>query len=95
MHLFSEKILNELTYALKRFGEYPFDDKGPGEVMDISYIAALLRSQTPQQAGDILAEVSKANAHDGRSETVANDIAYYLQDWDELFDHPEVECFYG
>lgn len=33
---FSQKLLNELKQALKNFGTYSFDDKGPHEVMDVN-----------------------------------------------------------
>lgn len=60
----STEILEKLDEALKKFGTYSFDDKGPDEVMDIDSIVKQLKILTPEQAGSILKEVSSSKSYD-------------------------------
>lgn len=56
----SKEILNQMRTALKEFGEYAFEDKGPDEVMAIQPIVDALKSMPAAEARTVLEEV-----HDG------------------------------
>lgn len=50
-------IMNQIENAIKDFGSYSFDDKGPWEVMDIRSIKKRLSKKTVKEIADILSEV--------------------------------------
>ena len=50
MNELTNECLTELGVALKRFGTYSFDDKGPGEVMDIDRLVGKLRDKLAKDA---------------------------------------------
>jgi hypothetical protein len=85
MHTLSTRIIKELGEALKMFGSYTFDDKGPQEVMGINELCEELRKLPAKEACDILVEVATCKKHKGRGLSVAMSIACDLQDWDELY----------
>jgi hypothetical protein len=48
------RVLSETKTAIKTFGRYSFDDKGPHEVMSIGVLADELRVLPPEEAGAYL-----------------------------------------
>jgi hypothetical protein len=51
-------IMGKIDEAIKRFGIYSFDDKGPDEIMDIDFITRSLLSGKPvKEIGSILSEI--------------------------------------
>lgn len=91
MNELAQQIIEELGVALKEFGSYSFDDKGPNEVMDISALVAELRVLTPTDAAMTLIEVATCKKHKGRGLQVAMSLVTDLQDWDELFETPGID----
>ena len=86
-HPIVEAMTQDIDEAFRQFGEYPYFDKGPSEVMDVDKWVDRLRELTAQEAGEILLElVDVADA----GEMLASDILMEMQDWDELFDNEEV-----
>jgi hypothetical protein len=47
-------IMKKIDEAIKMFGSYSFDDKGPDEVMDIDSITAKLKGKPVKEIGTIL-----------------------------------------
>lgn len=50
-------IMEKIDDAIKRFGIYSFDDKGPDEVMDIDSIVRSLSGKSVKEIGSILSEI--------------------------------------
>lgn len=94
MEELSTLILSELGIALKQFGTYSFDDKGPSEVMDIPDLARKLRCLDSDVAAKIIIEVSKSKKYKGRGYTVAQTLVQYLENWDELFLNDDIKELY-
>lgn len=90
----STSILKDLGQALRRFGEYSFDDKGPSEVMDIESLVTQLRNLPAAKAGKILNEVASSNKYKGRGLSVAAQCVIDMQDWDDLFAVPGIDNIY-
>jgi hypothetical protein len=67
-------ILADLAKALKKFGEYSFDDKGADEVMQTSGYTTKLAALPADQAGLVLKLVGEGR-EDGRGETLRNFLA--------------------
>lgn len=93
-HPFVELAIEAMKTALHDFGYHTFGDKGPGEVMDIDMLATKLREYSPQEAGDALLQLTRTSWQDDVTSSLAWFIAMELQDWDELFDHPNVDEFF-
>lgn len=91
MHDLSISIIGQLGLALKNFGTYSFDDKGPNEVMSIDDIVDDLRKLSPTDAAMVLIEVATSKKHKGRGLQVASTIVCDLQDWDDLFAIPGID----
>jgi hypothetical protein len=51
------KIMGEINSALRRFGKYSFEDKGPEEVMNVQPIATELKTKSLEEVAEILKEV--------------------------------------
>jgi len=80
----SKKIVKQLKDALRDFGEYAFDDKGPREVMNIPPIVSELRAMNGSEAGKVMKEV--AEKHD-RGKALIDHLAACMQDSpDDWFD---------
>ena len=94
MNELTNECLTELGVALKRFGTYSFDDKGPGEVMDIDRLVGKLRVMPVAEATSVLLELASCNEYDGRSNELACELAAELDDWDELFENPGIAEMY-
>jgi len=58
-----KEIIEQLDAALKQFGEYPYYDKGPREVMDVDSIVNRLRPLPGTEAGAILRMVAEEHEH--------------------------------
>jgi hypothetical protein len=84
------ECIKEIGVALKKFGTYSFDDKGPTEVMDVDVLVKKFRKLSAEEAGKAILELAESKEHDGRCEYLATTILCDLQDWDELFDIPGV-----
>lgn len=85
----SKQILDELQSALKEFGTYSFDDKGPDEVMNLLPIITELKSLTAKQAGLILKEVASSKNERGKrlAESLVSDLDRMPDEWfDELLE---------
>ena len=89
------EMYDQVVTALKMFGEYPFRDKGPREVMDIDALAERIHSLDAVEAGKLL----RGLAHSGPTEAfrrsfsayAAGEIVLDLQEWDELFEQPGID----
>lgn len=78
----TDEILSLLNSALKTFGTYQFEDKGPHEVMDVSIIVDSLRNKNIEDVIKILEDVIKKNKKYGNSLVYA--ILGELQDLDDI-----------
>ena len=94
MNELTNECLTELGVALKRFGTYSFDDKGPYEVMDVESLARKLRVMPVAEATSVLLELASCNEYDGRSNELARALVGELEDWDELFENPDIAEMY-
>jgi hypothetical protein len=94
MNELTNECLAELGWALKRFGTYSFDDKGPSEVMDIDRWVEKLRGMPVAEATTVLLELASCNEYDGRSNELARALVGELEDWDELFENPDIAEMY-
>ena len=94
MNELTNECLTELGVALKRFGTYSFDDKGPSEVMDIDRLVRKLRVMPVAEATSVLLELASCNEYDGRSNELASVLVSELDDWDELLKHPDIAEMY-
>lgn len=85
------EIKIEIATAIKRFGEYSFYDKGPGEVMDLGRIYERMMDMNAQQIADVLADVRTyaAAGKPGEGETF---VQHMLCDLD---DRPELDALYA
>ena len=59
----SEDIIKQMRKALKAFGSYQFEDKGPEEVMDLEPIVAHIRDLSAADARALLAAVYDDSKH--------------------------------
>lgn len=87
----AKRILEELGIALKQFGTYSFDDKGPNEVMDTNAFVEELRALSPTDAAMVLLDVAVSKKFKGRGLQVAMSLVTDLQDWDDLFAFPGID----
>ena len=77
MNTFVKDAQAALKTALKEFGTYSFDDKGPYEVMEIEPLEKRLREFSPQDAATGLCQLA---AKGDREERVAEYLANCLED---------------
>jgi len=75
--------LAAIKEAVRQFGSYTYDDKGPREVMEVEEFVHKFRTLDPVIAGNTLLHLAKRN---GRAEMLVSDILCNLQEWDELFE---------
>jgi hypothetical protein len=94
MNELTKDCLTELEVALKLFGTYVFDDKGPCEVLDIDSMSLKFRTLPAILAAEILLELLESPDHEGRGRDLASAIVYKMDDWDELFDQPGILDIY-
>ncbi len=88
-----KECLEDIGIALKSFGTYSFDDKGPTEVMDVDSIVEKFRSLSVNEAGKAILALAQSKKHGGRGEYLASTILCEMQDWDDLFAIPGVENY--
>jgi len=81
-----KRCITELGLALKQFGTYSFDDKGPGEVLDITGLVKSFKNLPAKDAGDTLLALYASPKYDGRPKSLVESLLVDMQDWDELFD---------
>jgi hypothetical protein len=81
-----KKCLSKLGEALKRFGTYSFDDKGPNEVMDIKELTDEIRRLPAVDAVAVLQAINSSGKYEGRGASLASTLIVNMQDWDELFE---------
>lgn len=79
----SGQILEEMATAIKRFGTYTFDDKGPREVMNVQSIAKKIKAMPKERAARFLKEMIDAEGYEGRNVELANVLAGNCEDMDE------------
>ena|SRR3972149_5411325 len=89
-----DACLKELGLALKRFGTYQFDDKGPGEVMNMNILLTMFRAVDAKTAGEALIKLSQVKKYEGRGESLASALVGDMENWDELFEQPGIEELY-
>lgn len=71
----------EIKQAIKRFGRYSFNDKGPHEVMDVESCARRLRALPALDALSVLKDLAKSQ--DGCA--LVSSLLGLIEDWDGLF----------
>lgn len=81
-----KKCLSKLGEALKRFGTYSFDDKGPNDVMDIEELTREIRRLPVVDAVAVLQAINTSEKYEGRASTLASNLIVDMQDWDELLE---------
>lgn len=86
-HPMVEQMVYDIHHALEQFGEYSFNDKGPGEVMEVYHWVGQVQGLPVAEAADVLLQLASTGRH---GEKLASEILLELQDWDELFDNEEV-----
>lgn len=86
-------IIKMMREAIRMFGEYTYDDKGPREVMPLDDICSRLRALGVDQAAKVLKDLRlKGRKSKGSRaydiERCWSAIMVALQDWDEFMDGP-------
>ena len=76
-------VLIQMKEALKRFGTYSFDDKGPHEVMDIFSITNYVKLLPKEEAVEFIKEIVDSQGYSDRNKDVANAI---FGDCDDMSD---------
>ena len=87
LHPIAEAMIEDISIALRRFGEYTYCDKGPREVMDLDHWVDRIHELPVDLAQKILLQVA-ANSRSG--EQLVSDILIQSQEWDELFENEEL-----
>jgi len=87
-------IIKKIDAAINKFGTYNFDDKGPGEVMNMKEIMIGLQSKPIKEIGKILSEVLNGYPNYERAHRfvccVIGELDYLPEeDFDELLDFDE------
>lgn len=72
----STDIIHRLNVALRSFGAYSFDDKGPREVMDISAIVEALNAMPVEEAIKSMEETCN---HSGRGMNLVGTLLVDMQ----------------
>lgn len=88
-------IIQAAKTAIKTFGTYSFDDKGPHEVMNLGKIVAKLRTMPAPQVAQMIREIADTNAlsHE-RGKAVASALVGIMDDWDALFEEAGIVDLY-
>ncbi len=88
----AESIIEEIGEAIRQVGAYTFWDKCVYEFVDLDAVASALKRLTAQEASGVIRAVSKSNVHgEGTGERTASAIVVCLEEWDALFDEPDME----
>lgn len=91
MNKLTKECLTELGLALKRFGTYEYDDKGPHEVMHLSPLISKFRELPVTEAAEVLLELAASPKYDERGSALAETLLAYMEDWEELWAQPGIE----
>lgn len=78
--------LSALKVALKKYGTYQFDDKGPREVMDVDSLVAEVREFSSKDAAEAITLIVEGYKKDNRGETLARSILINLQGYEKWLD---------
>lgn len=70
----SLSIIGKIDDALKQFGSYTFDDKGPYEVMDIGSIVYALKQKEVEEISTILSQILDNYENKKRSSSLVSTI---------------------
>jgi hypothetical protein len=81
----AENAVKAMKAALKQFGTYTYDDKGPQEVMDIYEQANVFKAAGVEEAAAAFHDLVDSKKDAGRRAVLASAILGELQDWDELW----------
>lgn len=90
MNSLTIECLDKLGIALKRFGTYSYDDKGPQEVINVNELATKIKKLDPAEAIAVLLEINTSKKYEGRGSYLASTLICNLQDWDELFQQEDI-----
>jgi hypothetical protein len=91
MNKLTKECLTELGLALKRFGTYSFDDKGPHEVMHLPSLLDKFRELSATEAAEVLRELAASPKYSNRGSYLAETLLAYMEDWEELWAQPGIE----
>lgn len=84
------QCLSEMEYTLNRMGTLAFDEKGPGQLMDLKALTNEIRELPPQEAAITLKAIYDLPARENRSRHVAAEIVSRLKDWNDLMEQEGV-----
>jgi len=90
MNKLTEECLTELGLALKRFGTYHYDDKGPHEVMDLEPLIAKFQELTAIEAAEVLREIAASPEYDNRGSFLTETLLGNMEVWEELWEQPGI-----
>ncbi len=93
MNKLTKECLSELGLALKRFGTYQYDDKGPHEVMELEPLIAKFQELSAIKAAEVLLEIAASPKYDNRGSYLAQTLLSFMEDWEELWAQPGIEDF--
>ena len=83
MKITAVDIDKQLAAAIKKFGMYSYEDKGPDEIMDLTPIVAhLTETNDVPYVLDVLHELNKKK----RNSRLVETIICMLDGWDEFID---------
>lgn len=90
----SQECVAEIKYALKMFGEYTYNDKGPHEVMDMGSFISKFKALPALETKKILLEVLELDQQFG--EKFVSAVLVDMQDvpdeyWEELMTSEKLE----
>jgi hypothetical protein len=91
MNKLTKECLSELGLALKRFGTYQYDDKGPHEVMDLEPLIAKFQKLSAAEAVEVLREIAESPKYNNRGSILTETLLAYMEDWEELWAQPGIE----
>ena len=89
------RCVAEIKEAVRQFGSYSYNDKGPTEVMDVDSLVAELRQLAPADAASVLRVVANAKGLSVNPVALSSSIACDLHDWDALFEQPGIDDIMG
>ena len=89
-----QQCKNDVGEALRLFGAYSFDDKGPHEVMGVSEIIEKFLAMDPVDADETLQELAIQPDYEGRCEHLVSAILIDMQEWDEFWDRDPISGQY-
>ena len=82
----SKLALSALKVALKKYGTYQFDDKGPSEVIDVDSLVAEVRELSSKDAAEAIKLIVEGHKDCDRGATLARSILGELQGYEKWLD---------